>query len=130
MSPARLEFQIQIQNQVYHFPCYKMISQYICSTVHWCRTCKQTSTVKQKRHIKCNLKHSRRRPIFINLFIPEAILASGYCRHLRLSVCVHVCMRLSASLLSLSAPYSSPVQAGITQFGPEVQNTLLRSLLF
>ena len=52
-------------------------------------------------------------------FYPRPVLASGYCRCLCLCVCVYQ---------SLACPddNSSPVQARITKFGPEKQNTLVK----
>ena len=52
-------------------------------------------------------------------FYPRPVLASGYCRCLCLCVCVYQ---------SLACPHdnSSPVQASITKFGPEKQNTLVK----
>ena len=50
---------------------------------------------------------------------PRPVLASGYCHRLCLCVCVYQ---------SLACPHdnSSPVQARITKFGPEKQNTLVK----
>ena len=55
------------------------------------------------------------------VFYPRPVLASGYCRCLCLCVCVCVYQ-------SLACPddNSSPVQARITKFGPEKQNTLVK----
>ena len=52
-------------------------------------------------------------------FYPRPVLASGYCRCLCLCVCVYQ---------SLACPDDnlSPVQATITKFGPEKQNTLVK----
>ena len=52
-------------------------------------------------------------------FYPRPVLASGYCRCLCLCVCVYQ---------SLACPHdnSPPVQARITKFGPEKQNTLVK----
>ena len=52
-------------------------------------------------------------------FYPRPVLASGYCRCLCLCVCVYQ---------SLACPHdnSSPVQARITKFGPEKQDTLVK----
>ena len=58
---------------------------------------------------------------FFIVLLPEASLAIGYCHHrLRLWVCVCVCQ-------SRACPHdnSSPSQARITKFGPEMQNTLV-----
>ena len=54
-------------------------------------------------------------------FYLRPVLASGYCRCLRLSVCVSVRQ-------SLACPrgISRPVQAWITKFGPKMQNTLTK----
>ena len=50
--------------------------------------------------------------------VGPVVLASGYCRCLCLCVCIK----------SLACPHdnSSPVQAKITKFGPEKQNTLVK----
>ena len=74
---------------------------------HWCQT---WVTVR---------KHSIR--VKIGNFYPRPVLASGYCRCLCLCVCVCVYQ-------SLACPddNSSPVQARITKFGPEKQNTLVK----
>ena len=53
-------------------------------------------------------------------FYPRPVLAFGYCHRLRLWVCVCVYQ-------SRACPHdnSSPIQARITKFGPEMQNTLV-----
>ena len=53
-------------------------------------------------------------------FYPRPVLAFGYCHRLRLWVCVCVYQ-------SRACPHdnSSPIQAQITKFGPEMQNTLV-----
>ena len=48
-------------------------------------------------------------------FYPRPVLAFGYCRCLRLSVCVSVCVRQPPAC---PRDNSSSVQAGITKFGP------------
>ena len=55
-------------------------------------------------------------------FYPRPVLAFGYCHRLRLWVCVSVCVYQSRA-----CPHdnSSPIQARITKFGPEMQNTLV-----
>ena len=54
-------------------------------------------------------------------FYPRPVMAFGYCRCLRLSVCV--CVRQSSVCPDDNL---SPAQATITKFGPEVQNTLIK----
>ena len=54
-------------------------------------------------------------------FYPRSVLAFGYCRCLR--VCVCLCVRQSWACPSDN---SSTVQARITKFGPERQNTLVK----
>ena len=53
-------------------------------------------------------------------YYPRPVLAFGYCHRLRLWVCVCVYQ-------SRACPHdnSSPIQARITKFGPEMQNTLV-----
>ena len=46
-----------------------------------------------------------------------------------MSVCVHVCVYVCINHKFVHMDNSSPVQARINKFGPEVQNTL-RSILF
>ena len=55
-----------------------------------------------------------------SVFYPRPVLAFGYCHRLRLWVCVCVYQ-------SRACPHdnSSPSQARITKFGPEMQNTLV-----
>ena len=57
-----------------------------------------------------------------HVFCPRPVLAFGYCHRLRLWVCVSVCMYQSQACLHDN---SSPIQARITKFGPEMQNTLV-----
>ena len=54
-------------------------------------------------------------------FYPRPVLAFGYCRCLRLCVCLSVCQ-------SLACPRdnSGSVQARITQFEPKMQRTLVK----
>ena len=56
-------------------------------------------------------------------FYPRPVLAFGYCRCLRVCVCVRVSVRQSSA-----CPYnnSSTVQARITKFGPEMEKTLVK----
>ena len=56
-----------------------------------------------------------------NHFYPRPVWALGYCRCLRVSVCL--CVRQSWACPS---DISSTVQARITKFGPEKQNTLIK----
>ena len=55
-------------------------------------------------------------------FYPRPVLAFGYCHRLRLWVCVCVCVYQSRACPDDN---SSPIQARITKFGPEMQNTLV-----
>ena len=71
--------------------------------------------------------------IFIEHCYPRPVLAFGYCRCLRLCVCVSVCpsVRLSGCLSvcqSLACPRdnSGPVQARTTKFGQKMQKTLVK----
>ena len=52
-------------------------------------------------------------------FYPRPVLAFGYCRCLRLSVCVRQPSACPRDNLS-------PIQSRITKFGPEVQNNLVK----
>ena len=54
------------------------------------------------------------------IFYPRPVLAIGYCHRLRLWVCVCVYQSRACPLDN-----SSPSQARITKFGPEMQNTLV-----
>ena len=55
-------------------------------------------------------------------FYPRPVLAFGYCHRLRLWVCVCVCVYQS---LACPGDNSTLIQARITKFGPEMQNTLV-----
>ena len=57
--------------------------------------------------------------------LTDTSLAFGYCRCLRLSMCVSMCMSMCQPWTCL-CHNSSPVQARVTKFGPEVQNTLVK----
>ena len=59
-------------------------------------------------------------------YYPRPVLAFGYCHRLRLWVCVSVCVYVCV-YQSRACPHdnSSPIQARITKFGPEMQNTLV-----
>ena len=63
--------------------------------------------------------------IFQNDFYPRPVLAFGYCRCLRLCVCVSVCLCVCQSRVC-PRDNSSPVQARITKFGAQMQNTLVK----
>ena len=65
--------------------------------------------------------------IFIRLicFYPRPVLAFGYCRCLRLCVCVSVCPYVCQSL-ACPRDNSGPVQARIAKFGPKMQKTLVK----
>ena len=58
-------------------------------------------------------------------FYPRPVLAFGYCRCLRVCVCVCVCLCVRQSW-ACPSDNSSTVQARITKFGPEKQNTLVK----
>ena len=62
--------------------------------------------------------------IFGLIYYPRPVLAFGYCHRLRLWVCVSVFVCVYQSR---ACPHdnSSPIQARITKFGPEMQNTLV-----
>ena len=65
---------------------------------------------------------------YIHRFYPRPGLAFGYCHHLRLCVCPCMCV-----YQSLACPHdnSSAVHARITEFGSEMQNTLVKmSIIF
>ena len=66
---------------------------------------------------------SCRRAVNSSSFYPRPVLAFGYCRCLRMCVCVCLCVRQSWACPSGN---SSTVQARITKFGPEKQNTLVK----
>ena len=55
---------------------------------------------------------------------PRPVLAFGYCHRLRLWVCVSVCVCVHQSR-ACPDDNSSPIQARITKFRPEMQNTLV-----
>ena len=56
---------------------------------------------------------------------PRSVLAFGYCRCLRLCVCVSVCLSVCQSLACLH-DNSGPVQGRIAKFGPTMQKTLVK----
>ena len=58
-------------------------------------------------------------------FYPRPVLAFGYCRCLRLCVCVSVCPSVCQSL-ACPRDNSGPVQARIAKFGPKMQKTLVK----
>ena len=66
--------------------------------------------------------------VFINhifqFYYPRPVLAFGYCHRLRLWVCVWVCVCVYQSR-ACPDDNSSPIQARIAKFGPEMQNTLV-----
>ena len=74
-------------------------------------------------HLVCRCPY---RHIYMS-FYPRPVLAFGYCRCLRLSVCVSVCVRQPWACPRHKSPR---VQARTTKFGQKVQTTWLRSLLF
>ena len=59
-------------------------------------------------------------------FYPRPICAFGHCHCL--CMCVHVCVCVSVVYQSLACPHDNlwPVEARITKFGPEVQDTLVK----
>ena len=57
-------------------------------------------------------------------FCPRPVLAFGYCRCLRLCVCVRVCLSVCQSRVC-PRDNSSPVQARI-KFGTQMQNSLVK----
>ena len=57
------------------------------------------------------------------IFYPRPVLAFGYCRCLRLCVCV--CPSVCQSL-ACQRDNSGPVQARIAKFGPKMQKTLVK----
>ena len=59
-------------------------------------------------------------------FFSRPFLAFGYCHHLCVCPCVCVYQSLACPLVCVSIPCSSAVQARITKFGSEVQNTLVK----
>ena len=61
--------------------------------------------------------------MFFNVFYPRPVLAFGYCRCLRVCVCVRVSVRQSSAC---PCNNSSTVQARITKFGPEMEKTLVK----
>ena len=75
----------------------------------------------QITHTHKNHIHTQKWLQLVNLvyhFYPRPVLAFGYCHRLRLWVCVYQ---------SQACPHdnSSLIQARITKFGPEMQNTLV-----
>ena len=61
----------------------------------------------------------------LSRFYPRPVLAFGYCHRLRLCLCPSVCVCVYQSL---ACPHNnlSAVQARITKFGSEMQNTLVK----
>ena len=58
-------------------------------------------------------------------FYPRPVLAFGYCRCLRVCVCLSVCPSVCQSL-TCPGDNSGPVQARIAKFGPKMQKTLVK----
>ena len=58
-------------------------------------------------------------------YYPRPVLAFGYCRCLRLCVCVSVCLSVCQSL-ACPRDNSGPVQARIAKFGPKMQKTFVK----
>ena len=78
-------------------------------------------THRNKIHSKCFIKIDFISLTKIHIFFPRPVLAYGYCRCLRLSVCVSV-----RQSLACPRDNSGPVQARITKFGPKIQNSLIK----
>ena len=62
---------------------------------------------------------------FCVIYYPRPGLAFGYCRCLRLCVCVSVCLYVCQSL-ACPRDNSGPVQARIAKFGPKIKKTLVK----
>ena len=74
--------------------------------------------------MSCCLFGAKPLPESMLTFYPRPVLAFGYCHRLRLWVRVSVCVCVYQSR---ACPHdnSSPIQARVTKFGPEMQNTLV-----
>ena len=64
-------------------------------------------------------------PYLTSSFYPRPLLAFRYCHRLRMGVCPCPCVCVYQSL-ACPHDYSSAVQARITKFGSEMQNTLVK----
>ena len=97
----------------------------ICSCVVWVHILTYLQHTFFLRGIFFN-KHLSNEKHFVTYchFYPRPVLAFGYCHRLRLWVCVSVCVYVYQSR---ACPHdnSSPIQARITKFGPQMQNTLV-----
>ena len=97
----------------YHITCFK------CDL---CRVCSEF--LKSVEWIRYNVPiKSINQHISFGRFYPRPVLAFGYCRCLRLCVCV--CLSVCQSRVC-PRDNSSPVQARITKFGAQIQNTLVK----
>ena len=100
-------FTINTDFQVYGFPLYMKIVKMVFKpllSLWWDSMCWY--------HIIFVLRLAT---VGHNNFYPRPVLAFGYCRCLRLSVCVSMCVH---QRLGCPCNNSSPVQARITKFGP------------
>ena len=81
-----------------------------------------TSSIQEPAASNCDATMTdSSRMVAMDAFYLRPVLAFGYCRCLRVSVCL--CVRQSWACPSDN---SSTVQARITKFGPEKQNTLVK----
>ena len=107
--------------------CFKFAMSTYTRAAHHCdhRWHSETGTLNQTTSIATafiQINSISQKSVILR-FYPRPVMAFRYCHHLRLSVCVCVCVRQSSVCPDDNL---SPAQATITKIRPEVQNTLVK----